>query len=296
MQISPWTVVLAAGAGTRLASLTGGVPKQFWRRDGTPTLLENTLARLRPLSSDSRTVIVADASHRAHFAADWWTAGRADVLFQPLNRGTAAGVLFALTSIIDRHPEAVVVFTPADHGVADVGVFHSGLKTALTHASRTEDVVLCAVEADQPIEDYGWVVPSSGPDTRGVARVRRFVEKPARLVAEALMREGGAWSTMVVVARARILAALFDAHLPAVARVFVEVRETHPGSWRDHLAPAYESLASYDFSRDLIERAANLATYVWPASVGWSDLGTPDRLMAWSQNAAARCRTAVAAA
>jgi choline kinase len=32
--MKPWTVVLAAGAGRRLAEVTGGVPKQFWRAAG----------------------------------------------------------------------------------------------------------------------------------------------------------------------------------------------------------------------------------------------------------------------
>jgi hypothetical protein len=29
----------------------------------------------------------------------------------------------------------------------------------------------------------------------------------------------------------------------------------------------------------------HLSTYIWPVSVGWSDLGTPVRLRAWPQQA-----------
>jgi hypothetical protein len=32
--------------------------------------------------------------------------------------------------------------------------------------------------------------------------------------------------------------------------------------------------------------ARDLSTYVWPASVGWSDLGTPERLRNWQTRAA----------
>ena len=45
-----WTVVLAAGAGTRLATVTQGTPKQFWRLDSQPTLLEHTLNRLSAMA------------------------------------------------------------------------------------------------------------------------------------------------------------------------------------------------------------------------------------------------------
>ena len=293
MRSSPWTVVLAAGAGTRLASLTGGVPKQYWRRDGSPTLLEDTLARLRPLSSDSRTVVVADISHRAYFDADWWPRQRADVLYQPLNRGTAAGVIFPLTWVLDRDPDSTVVFTPADHGVDDLDAFHVGLERAMAHAARHDEVVLLAVEADQPAEDYGWIVPTKGHRT-GIARVRSFVEKPARPHAEALLREGGAWNTMVTVARARVLADLFRTHMPELTHAFSALRARHGARWYGHLNDVYATLPSRDFSRDLMERARNLATYVWPATMGWSDLGTPDRLCGWGRRPRLAPRVAVA--
>src|SRR5690606_23822021 len=57
-RMTPWTVVLAAGAGRRLASVTGGVPKQFWRAAGGRSLLRQTLDRFAPLAPTSRTVVV----------------------------------------------------------------------------------------------------------------------------------------------------------------------------------------------------------------------------------------------
>jgi mannose-1-phosphate guanylyltransferase len=257
------------------------VPKQFWRRPGSPTLLESTLARLRPLSSDSRTLIVADVNHRAHFSADWWTGARADVLYQPLNRGTAAGVFVALASILDRDPDALVVFTPSDHGVEDLDVFHAGLDRAVGHAGKSGDIVLCAVEADRPVSDYGWIVPARSPAS-GVTAVQRFVEKPNHKIAEALMLEGGAWNTMVVVARARVLADLFRARFPEMPRAVRALQDRYGPEWLHFLESIYAGLPARDFSRDLMERAQNQATYVWPSTMGWYDLGTPDRLAEWS--------------
>jgi mannose-1-phosphate guanylyltransferase len=46
----PWTIVLAAGSGRRLARITGGIPKQFWSPPGGTTLLEQTLRRMAPLA------------------------------------------------------------------------------------------------------------------------------------------------------------------------------------------------------------------------------------------------------
>ena len=43
----------------------------------------------------------------------------------------------------------------------------------------------------------------------------------------------------------------------------------------------YPALPVADFSRDLLARASGLQAYVWPATIGWTDLGTPERLGTW---------------
>jgi len=87
-----WNIVLAAGAGRRLASVTGGIPKQFWSADGGPSLLEDTLARSAVLAPPERTVIVVDRSHRrfVHALPDVERVER--VNYQPRDRGTARDV------------------------------------------------------------------------------------------------------------------------------------------------------------------------------------------------------------
>jgi mannose-1-phosphate guanylyltransferase len=273
--------VLAAGAGKRLAPLTGGIPKQYWRRGSAPTLLEDTLARVGHWPHD-QTIIVAADGHRVHLESDARIRRRARVLFQSLDRGTAAGVLLALTPVLQEDPDAMVVLTPADHGVEDLGVFRKGLDIALAHVNAVDDVVVCGVEASEPVSDYGWILPGHRSGTAPIRPVSAFVEKPATPVARRLMQNGGAWNTMVVVARARVLLALFETHLPAIAGTFERARRLSADRIPAYLAAVYPEMPSRDFSRDLMERARNLATYIWPADMGWSDLGTPDRMLRWA--------------
>ena len=113
-----WTLVLAAGAGRRLASLTGGTPKQFWSIDGGPSLVESTIARLGPLASPSSTLTVIDESHKRYIQrlAEPSSLGR--LVIQPADRGTAPGLLIGLAPIALLRPDDVVLVTPSDHGVA----------------------------------------------------------------------------------------------------------------------------------------------------------------------------------
>ena len=84
-----WTVILAAGAGRRLASVTGTVPKQFWRNGLAPSLLEMTIDRFAPLAPPERTVVVVDRSHTAHLQSHPALDTAARILYQPRDRGTA---------------------------------------------------------------------------------------------------------------------------------------------------------------------------------------------------------------
>src|SRR6185436_6374908 len=110
-----WPVVLAAGAGRRLSSVTGGTPKQFWSPDGGPSLVETTLERVAPLGSLERTVVIVDRAHESYVRAVERRWGAANIVWQPGDRGTAAGVLLALTPVLDADPNALVFLTPSDH-------------------------------------------------------------------------------------------------------------------------------------------------------------------------------------
>ncbi len=45
------------------------------------------------------------------------------------------------------------------------------------------------------------------------------------------------------------------------------------------LAPAYEELASVDFSRDILAYQAKRLLVLRDSGSGWADLGSPDRVM-----------------
>jgi mannose-1-phosphate guanylyltransferase len=137
------------------------------------------------------------------------------------------------------------------------------------------------VEPSSATDDYGWIVPCPQNGTPRLRPVMAFHEKPDRLVASALYSVGAVWSTMVTVARARTLFGVYREQVPALAGVFVRALRMPRADRPAWLATAYESLAPVDFSRDLMATTMGLTAYVWPRSMGWSDLGTPSRLSRW---------------
>lgn len=279
----PWVLVLAAGSGRRLSKVTGHVPKQFFRPSDGPSLLENTFDRLGDIADPRRTVTVVDRSHREHLANLGLGRRLGEVLYQEQDRGTAAGVLLGLSRIIEQMPHAFVIMTPSDQAVSQGWQFRAGLTMAMGEvASGRTDVVLFGAEPTNASPDYGWITASG--DGLTVRSIDTFVEKPTREDASQLLRAGAVWNTMVLLGRASALERLFVAHLPEHATTFAHARKLTGGARAEFLREAYASMREADFSREILTPATGLSLYTWPASMGWSDLGTPERFNTWNRS------------
>src|SRR6188508_2174306 len=87
MPLPIYNLVLAAGAGRRLAVLTGTTPKQFWRPDGQRSLLDDTLSRIFPVAPPGRTVTVVDRTHHPFVVSHVRPSTLGQVIYQPGDRG-----------------------------------------------------------------------------------------------------------------------------------------------------------------------------------------------------------------
>jgi mannose-1-phosphate guanylyltransferase len=279
MESRLWVVVLAGGAGSRLAGLTGGVPKQFWQPDGGRSLLELTLARMAALVPPERCVIVIDEAHREFI--NRCALGDARVVAPPANRGTAAAVLYGLLSVLVVDPQAIVLVTPADHGVVNPSAFLAALRKGVGHVTASGGVVLFGAAASVAYTDHGWIAIGPEATTSGMQSVTAFIEKPNPAAARQLLESGALLNTMVIAARARTLLRICREQLPDVSACFVAAL-TLPADTRDAvMRTRYPRLPKSDFSREVLTSAPGLLVYRIPADAGWSDLGTPDRVAKW---------------
>lgn len=275
-----WSIVLAGGDGQRVRSLATDrsgrpIPKQFWEFDGRRSLLGATLDRMGPLIPRRRAVPVVARDHHRWWRTEFHGLPDRNVVVQPANRGTAAGVLLPLMRVIERDRNAVVVVLPSDHWVDDDETLRRSVATA-TAAVRDDShrLVLLGMEpADGDIE-YGWIVPRS-IGAPGLCAVARFVEKPRAEVCHGLRADGALVNSMIVVARASTLLNLFYLATPRLLWEFVKAHENAEGDGLDSL---YEFLPTQDFSRDVLEPLGDRLTVLPVPDCGWTDVGTPNRV------------------
>lgn len=280
-----WATVLAGGSGRRLAAITGGVPKQFCGFGGGRTLLADTLERIAPLARPARTSVVVDHAHERYLEERCLRGTR--ILHQPCDRGTAAGVLFGLLPAIESGVDPIVLLTPSDHGVLDRGEFVQSIRDAVASVeSGRHGIVLFGAEPSDADGDYGWISPAAAPRRASeLMPVDSFVEKPPPQTAAKLFERQAVWNTMVIVARLSVLLDLYRRHLPSLSDLFTRAQAVCGPERAVFLERHYQGLTVADFCRDVLMHAAGLWVRIWPTAMGWSDLGTPERLRRWMVSA-----------
>lgn len=291
---SPWALVLAAGEGSRLRSLTTdvagvAVPKQFCSVGTGESLLGASLARARRVATPDRIVTVVAAEHERWWRLEVAELPAANVIVQPRNRGTAAGILLPLLAIHRRDPEARIAILPADHFVRSEHVLAATIRRAFVALARGDSrAVLLGITPDAAEGDYGWI--TAADRLEDAARpIASFVEKPGPEVAGRLFAEGAVWNSFVFATTSRGLLELYAERLPDLLESFRSVAKR--AATTDELAEIYERLPAEDFSGRLLQGSeASLAVIRAPAC-GWTDLGTPARLIACLEELSTRARS-----
>jgi mannose-1-phosphate guanylyltransferase len=278
-----WAIILAAGEGTRLASVTAAVhgspiPKQFAAICGDRTFLQRTIDRVAPMIPPERTVVVVAAAHEALAHEQLAEFAGIEIVVQPANRGTGAGVLLPVAHVLARDPEAEVVILPSDHFIERPEALRGAITRAWGAAALAPaGVALIGSAAESAATDLGWMV-AAARSRGGVRTVRRFVEKPSVASAFALLGQGALWNTLIMAGRAAAFWRLGHSHIPTVTAALGRYRR-HMGARRAAavLRQIYATLPASDVSRDVLQVARGLGM-VGMIDAGWSDCGTPERL------------------
>lgn len=278
-----WTVILAGGEGTRLRRLTRALhnedrPKQFAFIHGGRSLLQSTLARSARWSAAERTVVVVSREREAMARSQLPESSNVDVVAQPANCGTGPGVLLPLARVMARDPEALVVILPSDHYVRDEAAFERSIQHALETARAQDTIALIGAVPDSAETQYGWIAGNAQAGARHRV-ICGFWEKPAAERARGLFAAGALWNTFVMVGSARHFWRLAQAHLPEQAQRFsAYIRALGSQGELPALEQAYAAMPHADFSADLLQRAQGLCAVPLEAC-GWSDWGTPERVL-----------------
>lgn len=284
-KLSIHAVILAGGRGTRFwpRSRTR-TPKQLLNIVGKQTMLEQTVARLRPLISPDCIWTVTNAEQTAALKKQLPVASRKRVLTEPIGRNTAAAI--ALAAIHVRHAakgDALMAVLPSDQFIAQPEKYRSIVSAALHVAREPGRMVVLGIPPTRPETGYGYVERmGEALDTKGLPffAVRRFAEKPTLGVAEAYIANGNYhWNAGMFFWRVSTFLQNLQRHLPKTHSELEKLAASiGTRSYEKKLRAIYPKLENISVDYAILERATQQSgppqVFVIPAEIGWSDIGS----------------------
>ena len=281
-------VILLGGSGTRLWPVSRAtLPKPLAPLIGDESLLQQTARRVIACAAPGHVITVGARPHdflvRRQLKEVDPELG-AHRLLEPSGRNTAAAIALAALHAGRRFAaEAVLWVCPSDHLVTDPAALQRAVELALPVAEGGE-LVTFGITPARPETGYGYIRAGAPlPAAAGVRRVARFIEKPERAVAEALLAEGDwYWNSGIFLFRADRILAELGAHAPAileaVERAYAALREV-PGGAFEVPQDVYDAAPAVPIDKAVMERAERIV--VLPVDPGWTDLGSWQAL--WEQ-------------
>lgn len=281
-----WAVILAGGNGTRVQSFLaefcdGSGIKQFSAIIGRRSMLQHTVSRVERIVRGDQIFVSLNQLHYAEAIQQLPQLPLANLIFQPRNIDTAAGILLPLAHITHRDPSSTIAVFPSDHFIEDEETFMAYVEDAVRESRNHPDVlVLLGVAADTPDEGYGWIEPAGQVDGSLLREVRSFREKPLPAEAHNLIRLNCLWNIFVLVGRAEVFWDIVSDTVPELYRAFWTVRfmlnSAHAQASIEHI---YHTARPVNFSSEILARAQSRLRVLEVPKIGWSDWGTKERIL-----------------
>lgn len=281
-------VIMAGGVGSRFWPMsTPDFPKQFIDVMGCGrTLIQLTFDRLKGICPAENVWVVTSDKYAEEVKRQLPEIADDHILREPCRRNTAPCIAYVSWKIKARNPKANMVVTPSDHIVMDVKEFQRVISSAMKFTKSSDAILTLGMKPTRPETGYGYIEADlSYPSTNNkeIYRVDSFKEKPNLATAEKYIKKSSFyWNSGIFVWNVSTIVNALRVYQPAISKVFETLLPYYYSPQEQELIdkefPTCESI-SIDYA--IMEKAEEI--FVFPASFGWSDLGTWGSLLANSQ-------------
>ncbi len=207
----------------------------------------------------------------------------AHILAEPVGRNTAAAIGLAALHLARRYDDALMAVLPADHFIADAPGYLRVVRAALELAAVPGNLVVLGIPPTRPDTGFGYIERGDRAGRFGNATayvVRRFTEKPS--YARALIYLASRhyfWNAGMFFWRVTTFLDNLRKLLPATHARLAEIASTigtprYAKALR-RLYPTLEGISvDYAIMEPATRRRGDPRVFVFPAEVGWSDIGS----------------------
>ena len=272
-------VIMAGGAGSRFWPIsTPQCPKQFLDVLGCgKTLIQLTVERFKGLVPLENIWIATSLEYKDLVKEQLPEIPEQNLVFEPCRRNTAPCICFVSWKIKKRNPRANVIVTPSDHMVTDIKAFQDAISDCMEFSAETDAIVTLGIRPTHAETAYGYIegdLSYSSSRKKNIFRVDAFKEKPAKEVAEEYIKHSDFfWNSGIFIWSVSTIVNAFRVYHPEISHNFEDIFSYYDTPKEQEMInqqfPKCENI-SVDYA--IMEKAEEI--FVYPASFGWSDLGT----------------------
>jgi mannose-1-phosphate guanylyltransferase len=275
-------VILAGGSGTRFWPRSRRArAKQVLALDGERSMIQQTVERLKPLTTLDKTWIITNEFLAQEIADQLPGMPAAHIVQEPVARNTAPACGLAAFLIERESPNAVLGVFPSDHVISDEPRFLKALQKGIAAAAAGENIVVLGIEPSRAETGYGYIETGDLTKDDSALHVRRFIEKPNQNRAEEFVAAGNYyWNSGIFLWSARTLANAVREHLPETAPLLESIAAAWGTPHFDEVfRRAYPKCENISVDYAVLEprsaKGEHLSNlYCIPAEFSWNDLGS----------------------
>ena len=272
-------VIMAGGIGSRFWPMsTPECPKQFVDILGTGrTFIQMTFDRFKGLIPAENVWVVTSQAYSEKVMEQLPEVPKGNILLEPCRRNTAPCIAYASWRIKSIDPKATIVVSPSDHLVLDVAEFQRVVSSSMDFASTSDAIITLGMKPTRAETGYGYIqTDMTCPSVRNkeIYRVDAFKEKPDLSTAEKYIRKPNMlWNAGIFIWNVSTIVNALRVYAPEINEIFENLLPIY-GTEKEQETineefPKCESI-SVDYA--ILEKSEEI--YCFPASFGWSDLGT----------------------
>jgi len=272
-------VIMAGGIGSRFWPMsTEDCPKQFIDVLGCgKTLLQLAVERFAGICPPERIWVVTSERYAALVHEQLPDVPENHILREPVRRNTAPCIAYVSWRIKAEDPQANIVVSPSDHIVMDVREFQRVIKSALSFTAESDSIVTLGMKPTRPETGYGYIqadLSMGCPRNREIYRVDTFHEKPDLETARKyISRNNYFWNSGLFLFRVTTIVNALRIYQPELSRIFEDLLPIYgTPQEQEAINEHFHECPSISIDYAVMEKADEI--FVFPASFGWSDLGT----------------------
>lgn len=271
-----YAVILAGGAGTRLAPISSPeCPKQFVEFYDGKSLLQHTVLRLNELFPVRHIILATHQDYRKLSLEQFPNVEQSQIIFESERKNTAASIALTAWWLFHINPDVVFGVFPSDHFIAGEKSFGEAVTKAYDTARRYNKLVTLGIKPSKPSTEYGYIKRGAriASSEKGVYKVARFTEKPNAARARAYCKQGNyLWNSGMFIWRADVLLQEIKAFLPKMYKLLQKVTIANGKMRQQDMDKYFSQVESISIDYGIMERSKSVA--VVEVDFHWSDLGS----------------------